>query len=65
MKFQEWFKEQYGKRPSKKTIQELRDERAAHLQLAAIAENELLKLNDYIQRQDAAYKAWLASREGF
>lgn len=59
-KFEKWFREQFGKPPSKKTIQQLRDERTAHLRLFQEAENELLNLTDYDRRKDAAFKAWLA-----
>lgn len=59
-KFEKWFRDQHGKRPSRKTYQKLREERAsAKVQLDAI-DFEMKILNLYITRKDTAYEAWLA-----
>ena len=60
MKFQEWFKEQFGKCPSNKNIDDLRIERDALRNQLSSVQFELDALTVYETRKDAAYKAWLA-----
>lgn len=62
MKFEEWFLEQFGKRPfvDSHTISKLRENvRVAEYNLD-VAKRQLQEQEVYDIRIDAAYKAWLA-----
>jgi len=61
--FEKWFHLQFGKRPSKTTIQHLWEKRdILHAQLAQV-EKEISIMQEYITRKDAACKAWVAKEQ--